>query len=176
MRHIFLPSALLAALAISVTAHATPSPTQDFSFSLDGGSAVTFTLDPTDFASHISGLAVTYHPVTFSDGTTGNYVEFAEPTAEGLHGVGLADFAIVNFVLSQELFTGPQLYTGSESDPHFTPGTYTLTGDPLGGTADTETLSLTIGPAPVPEPSSMVLFGTGVLGCAGAVRRRVLRA
>lgn len=40
-----------------------------------------------------------------------------------------------------------------------------------GGNKDNDVVTLT--PAPAPEPSSLMMLGTGVLGAAGALRRRV---
>jgi PEP-CTERM motif len=44
------------------------------------------------------------------------------------------------------------------------------------GTTDYEEFTGKIVPAPTPEPSSIVLLGTGVLGLAQAIRRRYLKA
>jgi hypothetical protein len=40
----------------------------------------------------------------------------------------------------------------------------------------TTTLDQAPGTSPVPEPSSIALFATGLLGCVGAVRRKLLNA
>ncbi len=62
-------------------------------------------------------------------------------------------------------FMGPVLFSGPATNPTFMTGTFGF-GD----------FTLTISPAPVltgiPEPATLVLFGTGVLVCYWVARRR----
>ena len=61
---------------------------------------------------------------------------------------------------------GQQLYTGSESSPTFDLGPFTFTS------GDTLTITQVATPAITPEPSSIALLGTGLLGAAGILRKR----
>lgn len=68
--------------------------------------------------------------------------------------------------------TGPQLYmgVGEEGSPTFNLGTFDLndfnTGDPAG--------TLTIGGVSTPEPSSLLLLGSGALALLGFARKRII--
>ena len=76
------------------------------------------------------------------------------------------------------MFSGPQLFTGVTSAPTFLPGSYILSGTAdLGDGPEAITGSLTISQtSAVPEPSSMILLGTGALGLVGVVRRKIIAA
>jgi hypothetical protein len=133
------------------------------------GTTYTFSLPPT--ASYIANTggydySAFYFTGPFGDSDDIIFYAAAQHTAfPGTYDLQFFDFTQGISVL----LDGPQLFTGSLTTPTFTPGTYDLTLDSTGSA-----VSLTIGSTP--EPSSLVLLGTGILGAAGLARRKFLKA
>ena len=137
-----------------------------------GGNIATFTLPasptptgtdaaciadlPPEFC--ISGVTVVVNGLA----QTGNTLEFFDISQLGGLAVTSGDVGLP-FIDT----IGAQLYSGPVTAPTFLLGTFDQTSF-LDGTAVTVTISQV-----VPEPSSLVLLGSGVLGLATVLRRRV---
>jgi hypothetical protein len=86
----------------------------------------------------------------------------------------------VNFVGASFELEGDQSYTGPETGPTIVPGTYDLglySGVFLGSTLLPLTGDAVIAegsPSPTPEPSSLFLLGTGMLGLAYFAGRKLV--
>jgi len=176
MRTLLSASYLIAALAVPAAAHA-----DTFVFTPTGGAAISFTLDPSDLLFSSSPFYTYYTPVTvMAAGRTTEFgtVTIYDPTTYSSLGEGSLDFFIDESITGiDSYYTGPILYSGSLSEPTFVAGTYDLGADPSQGDRGTGTLVIDGGSAATtPEPSSLMLLGTGVLGLAGAVHRRLRKA
>jgi hypothetical protein len=162
----FLGSLLLLGIAASKPAHA-DTIVDKFTVT-DGatGDVFSFTLpaSPTPTGTGSNEFWLTNVPVSINGATPINESVFFLQLATG----GLGIQTPGGFFFDE----GPQLFTGSLSNPTFLPGTYTVFDDSAPQTA-AHTGSVVI--TEVPEPSTLALIGTGVLGIAGTVRRKFVR-
>lgn len=71
---------------------------------------------------------------------------------------------------SEFSFGNPQLFSGSTSAPTFLTGVFASYDFVVSAPA---TVTITPATSPVPEPSNMILFGTSILGAAGALKRKL---
>jgi hypothetical protein len=169
---------ILSLATIIAAAVAAKADTLDFTL-IGGGDTYTFTLpsNPSPDSS-VMGTSFTLSNIMVTeDGGTPMGITFSSDLtfSELAHSGGL-EFPLPSSPLPTPVnldLTGPQLYTGSENSPMFSPTStpFTLQGANNSGTF---TLDITTAQSPIPEPSSIALLTTGLLALAGTARRKLL--
>jgi PEP-CTERM motif len=162
-----------AGLAAVVIAMATPANASLLSFELVGSRQASFTIDtetaPDFFSSSFIGEQTRF------DNVAGVFAG-APGVASVSFGTFLAASLNINGIpaLGFTQFAGPELFTGSGSDPVFKLGTFNLTSIVSGNS----TLTISTVAAAVPEPSTwaMMIIGFAGLGFASRRRRMTLQA
>ena len=162
----FLSASLIARADSSYYFSASGS--DSFSFSLPA-SPTTGVVDP--LPGHF-GFYIDPIPVTVDNTVYDVRAEFYASANSG--GVDFFESGTSTYFKGISL-SGPQLFTGSLDAPTFVLGTFTLTNFFTGGST---ILVVTSAPptAPVPEPSVLLLLGTGMTGVLGLRRANKERA
>ncbi len=162
---------LVTAFSCSTAAVSFAIPIDNFKLT-DGTNVITFSLpsSPTpdqnvdlflftmnNVAVDVNGTPENYFISFFTESNFGGLcITTGDPTC-------ISDGSIINQA-------GPQLYTGSEAVPTVSLGTFSLTNLGVNTFSSDFTLEIT---SPIPEPSSLLMLSTGMLGLAGAVRRKL---
>ena len=154
-------AALVAAAAFATSTLAAHADTYHVSFT--GTDVDTFSYD----------IASSPSPVSFdSESWTVVNTVLLNGVSEDNIGIVYTNFGVLD--VAAEFYLGPDiLYTSSESMPTLKLGDFSLSEFGR-GTGTLAVTDLTPPPSSIPEPSSIALFGTGILGLVGAARRKFL--
>ncbi len=150
-------------------------------FTLTGqGQTLTFSLpsSPTSFSSTSSTGFVVAGVSDVLNGTPGvTEVGFYNALAQFFFGPNAAVLPGEDGTggAPQDFFSGDALFSGPSTAPVFKTGTFNERGD-SGDSLPSGAYTMTISdvPSAAPEPSSLVLLGTGALGLAASFRRRLM--
>ena len=174
MRRFIIGGLLIAVMGLVSASRAQADGVDTFTYTFDGNTFVwQLPSSPTVGAGNfILGIMFAILDVPYSENgvaqTPSEFDFFSFPTGEG-------GFQIITPSLTSPANTfGPQLYGGMDTEdaPTFIPGTYELNnGSPTGPMG---TLVISFSSVSAPEPSSLILLGSGLLSLLGFARKKLL--
>ena len=171
MRRFIIGGLLIAVMGLVSASRAQADGVDTFTYTFDGNTFVWQLPSSIEPAMAFPGSSFVILDVPYSEnGMAQTPSEFDFFNASIPDGGG---FAIITPSLMNPANTsGAQLYMGMEDAPMFIPGTYQLNNG--SATGPTGTLVISFSSVSAPEPSSLILLGSGLLSLLGFARKKLL--